>query len=248
MRPRRWSGTERAAPRCDDLGVLAQRLGVEAADRRRHHRDVRESPTPRPSSRVSASTAARAAPVCAIAGMPWCGETVTLTTVPAPAGRKARSAARPSSSCPPDVEPLDRAPALGVIDSAGTKYCPPALLTSRSSRPWRSSAASTIAAAWSGSRMSPGTVEQRSPIVAAASSSTSARRPAITTCAPQPPARSPAARPRLVPPPVTIATRPGEGIRREDLRAARPWAAEPMAPSRSGWPWRPSSSIPPSTA
>ena len=46
------------------------------------------------SSRVSASTAARAAPVCAIAGMPWCGETVTLTTVPPSLPKPAPTAAR----------------------------------------------------------------------------------------------------------------------------------------------------------
>jgi len=41
----------------------------------------------RTSSIVLASTAARAAPVCAIAGIPWCGETVTLMIVPVPADR-----------------------------------------------------------------------------------------------------------------------------------------------------------------
>src|SRR4051794_26489787 len=97
---------------------------------------------------------------------------------------------------------------FAVIASAGTKYCPPALLTRPSGPPWRSSAASTIAAAWSGSRMSPETVLHRSPINAAASSSTSARRPAMTTSAPQAASSVATARPRFVPPPVTIATRP----------------------------------------
>ena len=64
------------------------------------------------SSRVSASTAARAAPVCAIAGMPWCGETVTLTTVPpslAEAGADRGAGHRVGAV---DVQAPDGAPAL----------------------------------------------------------------------------------------------------------------------------------------
>ena len=81
-----------------DLGVLAQRLGVEAPDAPRRRRAMPRSAHSAASSRVSASTAARAAPVCAIAGMPWCGETVTLTTVP-PSGAERRRRPRRGSSC-----------------------------------------------------------------------------------------------------------------------------------------------------
>ena len=65
------------------------------------------------SSRVSCSTAARAAPVCAIAGMPWCGETVTLTTVPPSAPNPAPDRGAGHRVRPVDVEPAHGAPALG---------------------------------------------------------------------------------------------------------------------------------------
>ena len=67
---------------------------------------------------------------------------------------------------------------------------------------------STIRVASAGSRMSPATSEQRSPISAAGLASTSSRRPAITTCAPAAASSIAACLPRLVPPPVTSTTRP----------------------------------------
>ena len=156
-----------------------------------------------------ASTAARAAPVWAIAGMPWCGETVTLTIVPAPASRIASSyAASHIASVPLTFSRWTACQPLVARPSAGTMYWPPALLSTRSSRPRRSSVSATIRSAPARSRMSAATHEQRSPISAAASSRTSARRPAITTEAPHRTSSAAAALPRLVPPPVTIATRP----------------------------------------
>src|SRR5436305_10793945 len=56
--------------------------------------------------------------------------------------------------------------------------------------------------------MSAATHEHASPISAAAASSTSGRRPAITTRAPHRISSAAAAFPRFVPPPVTITTRP----------------------------------------
>ena len=71
--------------RAHGSGYLRSDLGVEVAggDRRRPSR--RPPPSARASSRVSASTVARAALECAMPGMPWCGDSVTLTIVPAPA-------------------------------------------------------------------------------------------------------------------------------------------------------------------
>ena len=128
----------------DRLGVLAQRLGVEVAGGERDDRDAVRAPTRaptracsprrRPARRSSASCPAR----------PWCGDSVTLTIVPPPAGRNARATAtRDISSVPPTLSRCTARQPLGSIASAGTKYWPPALLTSASSRPQRSSAKST---------------------------------------------------------------------------------------------------------
>ena len=45
----------------------------------------------RASALVSPSTAARAALECVIPASPWCGESVTLITLPPPPGRNASS-------------------------------------------------------------------------------------------------------------------------------------------------------------
>ena len=80
-----------------------------------------------------------------------------LTIVPPPAGRIASSAAtRVIRSVPPTLRPVTARQPLGSIASAGTKYWPPALLTSTSSRPWRARHSRTIRSASSSRRMSPG--------------------------------------------------------------------------------------------
>ena len=163
----------------------------------------------RASSRVRPSVAARAALEWTIPVSPWCGERVTLTIAPPPAGRIARSAAaRAMFSVPPTLRLNTARQPLGSIASAGAKYCPPALLTNTSRRPWRSRTASTMRWAPSGSRMSPGNAEASSPISPTAASSTSVRRPAMATVAPHAASSRAAALPRPVPPPVTSATRP----------------------------------------
>ena len=54
---------------------------------------------------------------------PWCGESVTLTIVPPPAGRIASSTAvRLISSVPPTFSRVTARQPLGSIASAGTKY------------------------------------------------------------------------------------------------------------------------------
>jgi hypothetical protein len=99
------------------------------------------------------------------------------------------AASRVISSVPPTFSRVTARQPFGSIASAGTKYWPPALLTSASSRPQRSRAKRTIRSASAGSRTSPATA--CAPSSAAVRSSTSARRPQITTSAPH--ARSSAA-------------------------------------------------------
>jgi hypothetical protein len=90
-------------------------------------------------------------------GRPWWGESVTLTIVP-PSGPNARSAAsRIIRSVAPTLSRVTARQPLGSIASAGVKYWPPALLTSASSRPPRSSAKRTIRSASCWSRTSPAT-------------------------------------------------------------------------------------------
>ena len=98
---------------------------------------------------------------------------------------------------------------FGVMSSAGDRYWPPALFTSRSIRPWRSITPSTSAATWSSSRMSQLRASTRpSSASEAVSSSGSSLRPHTTTCAPSAASSSAVARPRPEPPPLTSATCP----------------------------------------
>ena len=87
-------------------------------------------------------------------------------------------------SMPSTFSRHDGAPALAAISSAGLKYCPPALLTSTSRRPWRSSASSISRARVArlahvaGDRVH---LAAGADDLAAAAASTSSRRPAIVT-------------------------------------------------------------------
>ena len=105
------------------------------------------------------------------------------------------------------------------IVSAGARNCPPALLTSRSRRPWRSSTASTRASTASSSRMSAASASAVPPkpsIVAFVSSIGSGRRPQPTTVAPSRASSIAVSRPRPEPAPETRQTvpssRPGAKI------------------------------------
>jgi hypothetical protein len=144
---------------------------------------------------------------------------VTFTTTAS--GDNAGSAARIIVIVPPTFSRQTAFQPFSAIDSAGTKYCPPALLTRMSTRP---PAASTMRAAEAGSRMSPATHEH--PRSEAAAASTSSRRPAMTTEAPQASSSFAVAFPKPVPPPVTIAARPRSisavKIRDEELTAIPP--------------------------
>ena len=135
---------------------------------------------------------------------------MTFTILPPPAGIIALVAtAWVISQVPSTFSRMTVRKPLGVMSSAGTMYCPPALFTSRSIFPWRSIAPSTSDSTWSSSRMSHSTAWQRPPSASAAVSSSGSRRlPHTTTCAPQAASSSAVARPRPVPPPLTRATCP----------------------------------------
>ena len=82
------------------------------------------------------STAARAAPEWTIPGIPLCGESVTLRTLPPPCGMNALvAAAWVISQVPTTFSSITVRKPLGVIASAGLRNWPPALLTSTSTRP-----------------------------------------------------------------------------------------------------------------
>ena len=163
------------------------------------------------STRVRFSTAARAAEECAMPGRPWCGESVTFTILPPrESGIIARVAtAWVISQVPSTFSRITVRKPFGVMSSAGVRNCPPALFTSRSIWPWRSSTPSTSASTWSSSRMSHARASTRPPSAAAAvSSSGSSRRPQTTTCAPSAASSRAVARPSPEPPPLTMATWP----------------------------------------
>ena len=89
-------------------------------------------------------------------GIPWWGDSVTFTIVPLPAGSIARAkAASAMFSMPSTFSRHTARQPFAAIPSAGVKYWPPALFTSTSSLPWRSSTLATIRSASSRSRMSP---------------------------------------------------------------------------------------------
>ena len=107
------------------------------------------------SVRIMFSTAARAAPEWTIPGIPLWGERVTLSTLPPPCGMKALvAAAWVISQVPWTLRSITVRKPFGVIASAGLRNWPPALLTSTSRRPWRSSRASKKRPTGSSSRMS----------------------------------------------------------------------------------------------
>ena len=89
---------------------------------------------------------------------------MTLTTLPPPCGMKALvAAAWVICQVPWTLSSITVRKPFGVIASAGLRNWPPALLTSTSSRPWRSSTPSMSASTASSSRMSSGSCLGRPP-------------------------------------------------------------------------------------
>ena len=228
-------GAGRGAP--DRLGVLAQRGGVEVAGRDRDHGDpVRRplvararacSPRRRRARRSSASCPAR----------PWCGESVTLTTVPPPAGRNASSAAsRRHPLGRADVEPRDGAPALrldrlggrevlaaGVVDE---RVEAAAALEREADDPLGVGRLADVAGDVPRGRAPP-----RSPRAPPRAGRRSRRRRRTRRSS------AAAARPSPVPPPVTSTARPASSAVGEDLgavHAARVYGAREEATPFAG--------------
>ena len=101
------------------------------------------------------STAALAAPEWTIPGIPLCGDRVTLRTFPDSWGMNALvAAAWVISQVPSTLSSITVLKPFGEIASAGLRNCPPALLTSTSTRPWRSTTPSKSESTASSSRMS----------------------------------------------------------------------------------------------
>ena len=110
------------------------------------------------------STAARAAPEWTIPGIPWCGERVTLTTLPERCGMKALvAAACVICQVPWTFSSVTVRKPLAVIASAGLMNWPPALFTSTSRRPCRSITPSNSRSTASASRMSIGSASATPP-------------------------------------------------------------------------------------
>ena len=80
-------------------------------------------------------------------GSPLCGESVTFTILPPLASGIIALVATAwvISQVPSTFSPITVRKPFGVMSSAGVRYWPPALFTSRSMRPWRSSTPSTSA-------------------------------------------------------------------------------------------------------
>ena len=102
-------------------------------------------------------------------GSPLCGESVTLTTLPPRAAGIIALVATAwvISHVPSTLSRITVRKPFGVMSSAGVRNWPPALLTSRSMRPWRSSTPSTSAPTWSSSRMSQARASTRPPSASA---------------------------------------------------------------------------------
>ena len=167
------------------------------------------------------STAARAAPEWTMPGIPWCGERVTLTTLPERCGMKALvAAAWVICQVPWTLSSITVRKPFGVIASAGLRNWPPALLTSTSRRPWRSSTPSNSASTASASRMSSASASAMPPasrIACTVSASGSGRRPQPTTVAPS------AARARARSPGPSPVPAPGDDA---DLPVQKPGAKD----------------------
>ena len=118
---------------------------------------------------------------------------------------------------------------LGLNRRASCGNCPPALLT-RMSTSCRPASASTLSRLRISTRSTVTGLPVAAVISAAAASSTSVRRAAITTVAPAAESPSAIARPRPVPPPVTSATEPASkseaNIVRRPFAGAESGAAE----------------------
>jgi hypothetical protein len=158
------------------------------------------------SVRIIASTPALAATECAMPGKPRRVSMVMLTTLPPWSSIQASAMARVRFQVPVRFVATTASKPLPRIISAGDMNCPPPLLTSRSTRPKRSTTRRARASHASRSRMSSSSPYTGRPTSslrpAAAGPMCSALRLAMTTVAPRRPSSRAVAAPMPVPPPV----------------------------------------------
>jgi hypothetical protein len=193
---------------------------------------------------VRLSTPARAAPVWAMPGKPRATLAMTLMIFPRRCGIIARLAtALVTLKVPRRLLRTTASKPFGEMSFAGDGNCPPALLTSTSMRPKRSTTDFTKASMASGWRMSTEPAMAWWPFAARASAARvtgSTRRPQRATAAPREVSSAAMARPMPVPPPVTSATRPakspgrnGESSRVMAARIERAFAGTVKADDRA---------------
>ena len=162
--------------------------------------------------RLALATPARAALLCTIPGIPRVAEAVTLTIAPPrPAAIQRRAAACIISQVPVRLLSTTARQPFGLMSIAALANWPPALLTTTSSAPNRSSAASNSASTLGASRISTALAisgHPRSAKAASTGANRSAERPQVTTAAPSRANIQAAALPIPLPPPETSTTRP----------------------------------------
>ena len=126
-----------------------------------------------------------------------------LTRLPDPWRMKCLAASRAIRKAPKTLVRNTASTSSSRVSTSGAKVPKPALLTSRSMRPWRSTKSATVRTASASTPTSP--AMWPAPISSAVRRSVSSSRPVITTSAPL--AISAAAMPRPIPslPPVTRA-------------------------------------------
>ena len=159
-------------------------------------------------------------------GIPLCGERVTLRTLPPPCGMNAFvAAAWVMFQVPWTLSSVTVRKPLALIVSAGARNCPPALLTSRSSRPCRSQhrrrRAPRRPPRRGCRRRRRSALPPKASIAARVSSIGSGRRPQPTTVAPSRPSSIAVSRPSPDPAPGDEADGTLEQSGREDLRRLR---------------------------
>ena len=159
---------------------------------------------------------ARAAPECAMPGMPLRKSAVMLTMAPPCCWKLCRNSSRIIRKPPVRLLATTASKPRLLMAIIGAGNWPPALLTRPCTTPSLATTSATLALTASSSRMSNARQAQRPPssrISAATRSSLSALRPLMTTSAPSDASSCATARPMPEPPPVTQmrwpANRPG---------------------------------------
>ncbi len=151
---------------------------------------------------------ARAAPLCAMAGMPPHISAIMLTIEPPRLAKQRRYSSRAIRKPPVRLAPSTASKPFLLIACAGDGNCPPALLTKPWIAPSRSSSmVLTASLTASSSRISKAAIDALPPsatISSTVADSFSGFRPVTMTCAPSAANSCAVQRPMPEPPPVTI--------------------------------------------